>query len=405
MPGIPADAVREENWKFRCARSCWARRSRRRLTRTRWANPEVLGLFAPSGRSPAYSRGQANAPAINGDEGKRVTTPQRGGVATPERGTRLRTGKPCWPRPPQAVTTKELAEPARRRTCFCYLQAYYRHVPVEDLARGRARARSPRPRLEQAPARRAPAAGPGPWSGVRPGRPRPARFDPSRRVIDIIHRRHAVPRRLGDHGNWPGTALDSRPHPASPSCWSAGTWPGRCTTCCGAAHRPGRPSRRPSPKSWTHIEISGVLGRTAHPRNGSGTSGHRGSAARTTAPPSSSTTCHRVLHDVRVAVEDYPRMQAKATWLADRLAAEGTGAARPRPSPCCAGWPTITSLSWAYREYDLGGTGPGTGIGAARAGPGTGLGILRHDKQGLHVVRRAAPRGPGPGPGTGSASS
>ena len=46
------------NWRFRCARSCSARRSRRRPTRTRWPIPRCSGS-SHLRRSPAYSRGQA----------------------------------------------------------------------------------------------------------------------------------------------------------------------------------------------------------------------------------------------------------------------------------------------------------------------------------------------------------
>jgi glutamate dehydrogenase len=86
----------------------------------------------------------------------------------------------------------------------------------------------------------------------------------------------------------------------------------------------------------------------------------------------------RVLLDVRVAVEDYPKMAEAALRLTDRLETEG-----PRP-------PTETQalLRWladnhftflGYREYDLVEGEQGMALVPV---PGTGLGILRHDKRG-----------------------
>ena len=103
----------------------------------------------------------------------------------------------------------------------------------------------------------------------------------------------------------------------------------------------------------------------------------------------------RVLLDVRVAVEDYPKMAEAALRLTDRLETEG-----PRP-------PTETQalLRWladnhftflGYREYDLVEGEQGMALVPV---PGTGLGILRHDKRGLLLVRGAAARGAGPGQG------
>ena len=85
-----------------------------------------------------------------------------------------------------------------------------------------------------------------------------------------------------------------------------------------------------------------------------------------------------MLHDVRVAVEDYPRMQAKATWLADRLAAEGAGA--PAETVALLRWLADNHFTFlGYREYDLVDGPDGMALLAL---PGTGLGILRHDKTG-----------------------
>jgi glutamate dehydrogenase len=102
-----------------------------------------------------------------------------------------------------------------------------------------------------------------------------------------------------------------------------------------------------------------------------------------------------VLHDVRVAVEDHQRMRAAAERLADELASQAqhrpptSGAA---PDPRQAGDTDDAEaealLRWladghftflGYREYNLVDDPAGT---ALRPVPGTGLGILRHDRPG-----------------------
>ena len=110
------------------------------------------------------------------------------------------------------------------------------------------------------------------------------------------------------------------------------------------------------------------------------------------------------LADVRVAVEDYPKMRATALRLADQLAAGEPTATEVSKAgsesgggPKSGGWvvPASTAespseiellLRWlvdahfiflGYREYDLMPEGGGL---ALRGVPGTGLGILRHDK-------------------------
>jgi glutamate dehydrogenase len=127
-------------------------------------------------------------------------------------------------------------------------------------------------------------------------------------------------------------------------------------------------------ESWTHIEI----GRLPD-----------GEAAKL------EQDLQRVLGDVRVAVEDWHRMQAKAVQLAEQLAmvfdgtvAEG-GAPSSGKSPGDESPAEVESLlRWladgrftflGYREYDLL-DGP-DGM-ALRGVAGTGLGILRHDRAG-----------------------
>jgi glutamate dehydrogenase len=130
-------------------------------------------------------------------------------------------------------------------------------------------------------------------------------------------------------------------------------------------------------ESWTHIEIPPLVDGEAE-----------GLAADLT----------RVLGDVRVAVEDYTRMHARALWLADDVlepeaeqatkAGRGAGVDGAGPGGADAPAEIAELLRWladghftflGYREYDLQ-TGP-EGM-ALTAVPGTGLGILRHDRVG-----------------------
>ena len=84
-----------------------------------------------------------------------------------------------------------------------------------------------------------------------------------------------------------------------------------------------------------------------------------------------------MLHDVRVAVEDYSRMQAMAVRLADRLAAE-EGPRVPAETQALLRWLADNHFTFlGYREYDLVGGPDGMSLLAV---PGTGLGILRDDR-------------------------
>jgi glutamate dehydrogenase len=114
-------------------------------------------------------------------------------------------------------------------------------------------------------------------------------------------------------------------------------------------------------ESWIHVEI-------ARPRD------------RVT-PGQLAADLRHVLEDVRVAVEDQPRMASTAAQLAlglrDDVTAQEAGALLE--------WLAGGHFSFlGYREYDLLHTPDGV---ALRAVPGTGLGILRHDRtQALTVL-------------------
>ncbi len=90
----------------------------------------------------------------------------------------------------------------------------------------------------------------------------------------------------------------------------------------------------------------------------------------------------RILSDVREAVEDWPKMQAKALAIVDSLASDG------RPLPGVEVREGEEFLRWladdhftflGYREYVL--AVDEAGEDALRAVPGTGLGVLRSDQQ------------------------
>jgi glutamate dehydrogenase len=124
-------------------------------------------------------------------------------------------------------------------------------------------------------------------------------------------------------------------------------------------------------ESWTHIEI-GVLADDAEAAG-------------------LAEDLQRVLGDVRVAVEDYPRMRARAVQLAEDLAlsaasgppaADGpdAGAEAPAEIEALLRWLADGHFTFlGYREYDLMDGPDGMTL---RSVPGTGLGILRHDRQG-----------------------
>jgi glutamate dehydrogenase len=107
-----------------------------------------------------------------------------------------------------------------------------------------------------------------------------------------------------------------------------------------------------------------------------------------------SANLRRVLADVRVAVEDYGRMRARALALADDvLSPEAEGGAGAGIIGAGSGGPDAPEeiaelLRWladghftflGYREYDLLVGPDGMALSAV---PGTGLGILRHDRVG-----------------------
>ncbi|HUY44592.1 MAG TPA: NAD-glutamate dehydrogenase [Streptosporangiaceae bacterium] len=247
-----------------------------------------------------------------------------------------------------------------------YFRAYYRHVTVEDLAAAgpeavagvaleQARLAAHRPQGRALVRVRAAGSG--------------AAFEPGRRVVDIITDDmpflvDSVTMELSRHG------LDSY-HIVHPQLLVRRDVAGALREVSGPLEASST-DHDEIPESWTHLEIGGCSA--------------EGSAANGSAAVIEE-DLHRVLHDVRVSVEDYPKMQAKATWLADRLSAEGAGS--PAETVALLRWLADNHFTFlGYREYDLVDDPDGMALLAV---PGTGLGILRHDRRGSNAFAALPP--------------
>ena len=238
-----------------------------------------------------------------------------------------------------------------------YLQAYFRHVAEDDLIPAGPK-RIAAVAIDQA---RFAARRPQGRALVRVGRG--TAIDPSRDVISIVTDDmpflvDSMTMELGRHDLIPRLVIH-------PQLRVKRDVAGALREVLGAVDG-GRSDRDEIAESWTHIEITRLADNEA-----------AGLEA----------DLRRVLGDVRVAVEDYPRMQAKAVLLADELSASDAS----HPADATLSLPDAeveALLRWladdhftfmGYREYDLD-DGP-DGL-CLRAVPGTGLGILRHDKHG-----------------------
>jgi glutamate dehydrogenase len=128
----------------------------------------------------------------------------------------------------------------------------------------------------------------------------------------------------------------------------------------------GQPSHDELAESWTHVEVARLT---------------------TDKPDQIVADLDRVLGDVRVAVEDYTRMRAKAIYLANQVLASDPSAASGDDDADSSS-EIAALLHWladghftflGYREYDLEHGPDGMML---KAVPGSGLGILRHDRPG-----------------------
>ena len=132
----------------------------------------------------------------------------------------------------------------------------------------------------------------------------------------------------------------------------------------------------------------------------------RGSTSRSTARPTAAhleeilPACRSVLEDVRVAVEDWPKMQQRAREIAAELTSSPPAGPPPRRSPrggaLLSGSPTTTSPSWATAST---GSSSATAGRPRRRAPASGLGILRYDQHhGSPSFDRLTPAGAREGP-------
>jgi glutamate dehydrogenase len=242
-----------------------------------------------------------------------------------------------------------------------YLRAYYRHVEVDDLSaagpeRVAAVALAQAQLAVSRPQGRA-------LVEVRPGGS--AALDATSYVIDVVTDDmpflvDSITMELSNHG------LAAR-LVVHPQLRVRRDVTGALRKVVGSASagqvNAGEPSHDELAESWTHIEIPALTAAEAE---------------------AIAADVNRVLGDVRVAVEDYPRMHARAIALADDvLAPEGEGAGgadSPAEIAELLNWLADGRFTFlGYREYRLG-TGPeGMELTAV---PGTGLGILRHDRVG-----------------------
>jgi glutamate dehydrogenase len=238
-----------------------------------------------------------------------------------------------------------------------YLHAYYRHVQIDDLSAAGAS------RLAAVALRQAEFAAERPQGRalveVRPGGD--AALDASSDVIDVVTDDmpflvDSITMELAKHG------LSAR-LVVHPQLRVRRDVSGALREVIGQLDG-GQPSHDELTESWTHIEIAPLAD---------------------SEPEAIKADLHRVLGDVRVAVEDYKRMRSRALSLADDVlapAGEGDGGpGAPAEIAELLRWLADGHFTFlGYREYDLD-TGP-DGMLALRAVPGTGLGILRHDRPG-----------------------
>jgi glutamate dehydrogenase len=231
-----------------------------------------------------------------------------------------------------------------------YLEAYYRHVPAEDLvAAGPQRAGAVAAEHARVAARRP--------QGRALVQVRAAgecvALEESRGVVDIVTDDmpflvDSITMELSRHN------LDSY-HIVHPQLVVRRDVTGELWEVVGQPTE-GRRSHDEIAESWMHIEIDTAGADLAGPED----------------------DLRRVLADVRVAVEDYQKMADTAFRLADQLAAEGATA--PAETQALLRWLADNHFTFlGYREYDLVDGPDGMALLAV---PGTGLGILRHDKPG-----------------------
>ncbi|HEX9553262.1 MAG TPA: NAD-glutamate dehydrogenase, partial [Streptosporangiaceae bacterium] len=282
----------------------------------------------------------------------------------------------------------ELGDGARVGDYETYLQCYYRHVDSSDLMG----AGPKRAGLVAAEHARVAATRPQGRAVVRVRSGAEATLLPDRDVIDVVTDDmpflvDTITMTLAVHE----VTTELVVHPQLTICRDvSGSLREvlRPAETAGSADRARDAGSDVIPESWSHIEVAKLPA---------------GKASAIAAD------LEHALWDVRLAVEDYPKMRAMALRIADELAAASmstgraqgtstgraqgtTGAAQQSDagSPSSAESPAEIELllRWlvdshftflGYRQYDIVQEADGP---ALRGVPGTGLGILRHDKPG-----------------------
>src|SRR5215472_16709862 len=263
-----------------------------------------------------------------------------------------------------ALDPRALADRSGGDSVYCYLDAYYQRVATEDLA---------------APSRLAAVA----QAHARLGLSRPQ----GRALVQVRESADAQLRPVGRSGLVVDIVTDDMPylvdsvttelnrheaeilllvHPLLRVHRDVTGALRRILGVCG----PGGDGGTGSPpvgeitESWIHVELG-------PPRD------------KVTADQLAAELRH-VLDDVRVAVEDQPRMGEVARRLADQLGG-APGSDQAEHGDLLRWLADGNLLFLGYREYDFVPTEEGTGL---RAVPGTGLGILRHARQGRESLRK-----------------
>ncbi len=282
----------------------------------------------------------------------------------------------------------ELGDGARVGDYETYLQCYYRHVDSSDLMG----AGPKRAGLVAAEHARLAATRPQGRAVVRVRSGAEATLLPDRDVIDVVTDDmpflvDTITMTLAAHE----VTTELVVHPQLTICRDvSGSLREvlRPAETAGSADRARDAGSDVIPESWSHIEVARLPA---------------GKASAIAAD------LEHALGDVRLAVEDYPKMRAMALRIADELAAASTSTGRAQGtstgraqgttgdaqqsdagSPSSAESPAEIELllRWlvdshftflGYRQYDIVQEADGP---ALRGVPGTGLGILRHDKPG-----------------------
>src|SRR6516164_5426424 len=304
---------------------------------------------------------EQKAPQANTDT--REWTPMPDGYADEVREAQLAKAAQAWEDDP-ALDPRAIGDGSGEDSVLCYLRAYYQRVATEDLA---------------APSRLAAVA----QAHARLGLSRPQ----GRAVVQVREPADALLYPVSRSGLVVAIVTDDMPYLVDSVTTElnrheaeirllvhpllrvrrdvTGTLRGILGVCGDASSdTPDEPVAGEITESWIHVELG-------PPRD------------KVTADQLAAELRH-VLDDVRVAVEDQPRMETVARKLADDLGGE-PGSDEAEHGDLLRWLADGNFLFLGYREYDFVPTEEGTGL---RAVPGSGLGILRHARQGRAAVRK-----------------